>query len=286
MSYKSSAWVEIKNMEALEDLNNLMKKWDMLSENLEERPVGLPIVLPDIFLVSTSGSGRTTFLNMLAEYLTGKPNLMDFYGDVPFFEFMLDYCHPEAPFKEITRFGIAVREAMGFRNEYRGIVFVDVDEWVEHFDEKHFKAFMEYICDNSDEWMVVLSVSPGDAEKLAAFEAFVSSYIRIEKVVIKKPTNEAFMEFLNNRLNAYGLELDEIAYGVISNTIEALCKNRYFDGYKTVSMLCEDIVYNVYTSASPIRKILNADSVSGFAADGEYVKRFLAKMSRVNKIGF
>ena len=211
---------------------------------------------------------------------------MDFYGDVTFFEFMLDYCHPDAPFNEITRFGIAVREAMGFRNEYRGIVFVEVDEWLEHFEEKHFKTFMEYISDNSDEWLVVLSVSPQSEEKLAAFEAFVSSYIRIERVAIKKPTCDAFMEYLNNKLNAYGLELDKEAYDTVMKTIAVLCENRYFDGYKTISMLCEDIVYKVYTSGVPIYKKLTADSVSYFSADGEYLKRLLAKMVRVNKIGF
>lgn len=286
MSYKPSAWGAIRNMDSLEDMNALMDKWDILSKNLKGRPLGLPIVLPDIFLISDSGTGRTTFLSLLAGYLMNKPNLMDFYGDVEFFEFMLDYCPPQSGFGEIERFQRAVNAAKGFRNEYRGIVFVDLDEWVDHFEEKHFKAFMEYISDNSDEWMVVLSVSRGDNEKLAAFEAFISSYIRIEKVIIKRPTNEAFMEYLQGKLRAYGLELEEDAYKIVLNTIGVLCNDRYFDGYKTVRLLCEDIVYNVYTSGTDISKTLSARDVSVFASDGEYVKRFLAKMNRVSKIGF
>ena len=231
MTYKTTNWGGVRNMDALEDMNALMDKWDILSDNLKARPLGVPIVLPDIFLISSSGTGRTTFLSLLAGYLMNKPNLMDFYGDVEFFEFMLDYCSPSAPFNEISRFKNAVDTAKGFRNEYRGIVFVDVDEWVEHFEEKHFKAFMEYIADNSDEWMVVFSISPRDSEKSAAFEAFLSSYVRIERVTIKKPTNEAFMDYLQSKLSAYGLELDEGAYKTVLDTIGVLCKNRYFDGY-------------------------------------------------------
>jgi len=211
---------------------------------------------------------------------------MDFYGDVEFFEFMLEYRSPGVAFTEINRFQNAVSEAKGFRNEYRGIVFVDVDDWVDHFEEKHFKAFMEYISDNSDEWMVVLSVSRKAPELIANFEAFISAYVRVEKVTIERPTTEAYTAYLSHKLSAYGLELNDEAREIVFGAIKAICGNAYFDGYKTVGMLCDEIVYKVYTSESDVQKTLTADVLSSFAADGEYVQRLLTKMKKVSRIGF
>ena len=107
----------------------------------------------------TFGNGRTTMLQLLSEYLTEKNDLMDFYGDVKYLEFMLNYCPSGEHFSELQRLMNEIDNAAGFRYEYRGIVYIDIDEWIGHFEEKHFVSFMEYLSDNSDSWLVVLSVS-------------------------------------------------------------------------------------------------------------------------------
>jgi hypothetical protein len=84
-----------------------------------------------------------------------KPNLMSFYGDVAYFEFMLNYCGPRENFSELQRLMDGVDNAKGFRSEFRGILFIDIDDWRDHFEEKHFVDFMEYLSDNSDDWLIV-----------------------------------------------------------------------------------------------------------------------------------
>ena len=73
---------KIMSQNGLTEFKALIEKWETLSENLLDKPSGVPIILPDLFLVSRSGTGRTYFLRLLSEYLADKPNLMDFYGDV------------------------------------------------------------------------------------------------------------------------------------------------------------------------------------------------------------
>ena len=76
---------------ALSDYQLLIAKWEKLSANMAKKPLGVPIILPDIFLVSSAGSEKTHFLDQLTSYLTEKPSLMNFSGDVKNFSFLLNW---------------------------------------------------------------------------------------------------------------------------------------------------------------------------------------------------
>ena len=277
---------KILSQNGLIEFKSLIEKWETLSDNLSDKPSGVPIILPDLFLVSRSGTGRTHFLRLLSEYLEGKPNLMDFYGDVKYFEFMLNYCEPNEYFSEIQRFMTEINNAAGFRSEYRGIVYVDVDEWREHFEEKHFVSFMEYLSDNSDDWLVVLSISDDKQELIQQMEAFVSAYIRIERITIEPPTVQELTQYAKKLLEGYGVTLISQTEKVLSGSIGELCNNKYFDGYKTVKMLCEDIAYSLYTDGFRKDKGLIPSDLSKFAKDSEYIQRMLVKIEKINRIGF
>ncbi|MBE6633258.1 MAG: hypothetical protein E7620_02825 [Ruminococcaceae bacterium] len=270
----------------LAEFKTLIKKWEALSENIEHKPAGAPIILPDLFLVSHSGTGRTHILKLLSEYLSEKPNLMDFYGDVKYFEFMLNYCAPNEYFSEIQRLMTEINNAAGFRSEYRGIVYIDVDEWRGHFEEKHFVSFMEYLSDNSDDWLVVLSVSNDDQEQLHRMEAFVSAFIRIEKITIEPPTLRELTEYAKRILKIYGITLSSEAEGVVSDSIDELCKNKYFDGYKTIKMLSEDIVYSLYVAGFDREREVDPSILIKFSKNSEYIRRMIVQIEKTKKIGF
>ena len=277
---------KILSQNGLAEFKSLIQKWEALSEHISDKPLGVPIILPDLFLVSRSGTGRTHLLKLLSEYLAGRPNLMDFYGDVKYFEFMLNYCEPNEYFSEIQRFMTEIHNAAGFRSEYRGIVYVDIDEWREHFEEKHFVSFMEYLSDNSDDWLVVLSVSDENPQQIKKMEAFVSAYIRIERLSIEAPTVQELMQYAKKLLDAYGITLTSKTEKVIFDSIDVLCGNKYFDGYKSVKMLCEDIAYTMYTAGFCKNKELLPADLSQFSKDGVYIQRMIVKIEKTKKIGF
>jgi len=277
---------KILSQNGLAEFKSLIEKWEALSKNISDKPLGVPIILPDLFLVSRSGTGRTHFLKLLSEYLAEKTNLMDFYGDVKYFEFMLNYCEPDEYFSEIQRFMTEINNAAGFRSEYRGIVYIDVDEWRDHFEEKHFVSFMEYLSDNSDDWLVVLSVSDDKQEQIKQMEAFVSAYIRIEQITIEPPTVEELTKYAKKLLEGYGITLISQSEKILNGSIGELCNNKYFDGYKTVKMLCEDIAYTLYTDGFRKDKGIIPSDLSKFTKDSEYIQRMLMKIEKVNRIGF
>ncbi len=276
-----SAYDVIMKKDGLGDFQRLISRWNNLSGNIDSLPKGAPVILPDIFLVSKTGSGRTLLLKLLADFIEERENLLDFYGDARYFEFYLNYCPPSAPFEEIVRFMDEVKGAAGFRNEYRGIIFIDVDEWRGHCEEKHFRNFLEYLADNSDDWLIVFSVTDGDdADEIEQLRSIVSSFLRIEKVTIEPPTRKMLMQYMDERLSLCGLSLTDEARVILAESIELLERTKYFDGFKTVKMLSYDVAYSVYSDSGDVSGVIGADAVSRFKKDGEYIRVMCHKLGK------
>lgn len=274
----------IMDLAGMEEFKALIQKWDTLSGNIQKNPPSVPILLPDLLWVANSGVGKTKLIRLMSEYLHAKDNLVDFYGDVKFFEFLLNYVPKEAPFTELQRLMEEVSEAAGFRNEYRGAILIDIDGWVKHYEEPHFVSFMEYLSAHSDRWMIVLSVS--EQEGLHNLQAFLSMYLRLEKITLTLPKTGELFGFISENLQKYGLSLCADAQQLLHATIEALRENKYFDGFKTIKMLCQDIVYEHFSRDGATGGVLTAQNLAKFSADGDYVKTAIENAAKVHKIGF
>jgi hypothetical protein len=198
---------------------------------------------------------------------------------------MLNYCAPNEHFSEIQRLMQEVNNAGGFRSEYRGLIFIDIDEWRGHFEEKHFISFMEYLSDNSDDWLIVLSLSEKSAEDTATAESVISSFIRAERVKIDAPTASELLSYVEKKIAIYGLTMKLEAKEIIFDSIKTILKNKYFDGYKTAKMFAHDIVYQAYSN-SECSTELSADDVYVFRCDGEDVQKMVSKIANTQRIGF
>lgn len=275
----------IMRLKGVDDIKKLAEKWQRLSDNIKEYPTEVPVLLPDMLWLAKSGSGKSKILQLISEYLNSLKNLMDFRGNVKYFEFLLSYCAPNMPFTELQRLIDETDNAAGFRSDFKGIVFIEIDEWINHYEEKHFVSFMEYLSDNSDNWMIILSIdSDSDSNNVHNLEAFISMYLRIEKIVISYPKTNDLFEYLESNLRKYGLNIENDAKELLLRTIETLRSNKYFDGYKTIKMLCHDIVYTVFSKRKA--DSLTADMLSDFSAESEYVKRTIFNIEKKNRIGF
>jgi len=276
---------EIKKLNGLADIKNIVEKWNVLSKNIKSTPAGLPILLPEMLWVSKSGVGKTHLLKLISEYLYNQKNLMEFYGTVKFFEFLMGYCSPNTEFTELRRFIDAVQQSAGFRSEFKGIVCIDIDEWIGHEEEKHFLTLLEYLSSNSDTWMIVFWISPQKEADAHNIEHILSMFFRLDKATIELPETTELIKFVKQQLKEYELFFDGDAEKIITRTIEVLRENKYFDGYKTLAMLCQDIAYSVFTSKQSEAVVSNTVA-SLFSEDSDYIKRTIQKIEKKNVIGF
>ena len=283
----NTAYTTIMNAPLCDDAKALICKWHTLSDNMRAADNRLPILLPDLFWIVPSGAGKTTFLRTLTDYLQAEDNLMDFYGNIDVFEFLLGYCPASQPFTELQRLMDTIKSAAGFRNEYRGVICIDIEEWIGHYKEKHFITFMEYLAANSEHWLIVLCVSPDKDNLLHDLQAFLSMYLRLETIRMELPSDERLVAYLEILLGDYGFSLDEQAKTLLQHTFAALRKNSHFDGYKSAQLLAKDIVYHLYSADALPAQTLTAATLEGFADNSRYVQNMLFAASASRKtIGF
>ena len=281
----SKYYDEIMQLKESSEIVSLINKWEILSRNIKQHPTNLPVILPDMLWVAKSGIGQTRLLTLISEFLAEKGNLMDFYGDVKFFEFVLGYCKAGCEFTEIQRLMCEVSNAAGFRNEFRGIMRIDINEWLNHYEERYFVDFCEYLAANSENWLIILTVDCDDAAKIHNLEAFVSMYLRIEKVTFSTPETESLFEYVEKKLSGYGLTISEDGKELLAKTLTKLRNNKYFDSFKTMRLLCQDIAYAVFSKEGMDSYCLTAEDLSEFGPDSEYVNRTETNYEKSRKIG-
>lgn len=280
-----TCYEQLINFKGAHELADIVKRWDILSDNISKRSFDAPIILPDLFVYTKPGYGNSKLLHLISEYLESKENLMSFYGDVKFIEFNLEYCNPGENFRELYRLIESIESAAGFRSEFKGIIRVNVDEWIGHHKEKHFIDFLEFLQMNTAYWFVFITISNTDEnEDTKAMEGIISMYLRIEKVTLHMPSDNELVDFASEYFAKFGLEMNEGARAVLKGSVNVLRKNKYFYGLHTVLDLCGDIVYSLFSESRTVSKVITAEMLEDFSADSEYIKRTVVKIKKT--LGF
>ena len=269
-------------------LRQLFRKWDTFSKNIKQYPAKAPILLPDLFAVYERGVDMREIIGQIDEFLANKKNLMDFYGDVTNFEIILHYCSPHSDFPELIRLMNAVRSAAGFRNHFRGIVHINIDEWVGHHEEPCFAELLDYLSENSRNWLIVLSVEndPKRKQDIELLRSVAAMFLRLESVTIKLPGAEYYLDMFSGMLGGYGISLSPASQEKLLETIKVISKNRYFCGTYNINCLADDVVYTLYTRPGSPKQLLEPEDLEEFGPDSEYVKRMIQMMERKSAIGF
>lgn len=282
----NTAYDRLANYPQCDDVKALIRKWHTLSVNMRTLDNRVAL-LPDLFWIVPSGAGKTTFLRTLTDYLHEDDNLVDFYGNVDVFEFLLGYCPPNQPFTELRRLMDAVKNAAGFRNEYRGVMCIDIEEWVKHYKDRHFIAFMEYLAANSEHWLIILCATPDQDNDLHNLQAFLSMFLRLETIRMNMPSDEQLVQHLAELLSHRGLSLTADACTLLEHTFAALRENKYFDGFKSAELLAKDILYHLFSGDELPPSVLNAPALASFAGNSRYVQDMLYTSAASRKtIGF
>ncbi len=267
-----------------EDLKKIVANWENFSKNRVKILPGVKVVLPDMLWVSKQGMDIPHILSLVSEYLY-EESLMDFYGDVKCFEYKLEHRSKENNERMLAEFNDALTEAAGFRNEYKGIIFIDITEWLNHLENRELIGFMSYLSENSDAWHIIFNVDAPE-DKLERLEALLSVYFRIEKAVFKLPETPELVVYIENYLGMYGFNLEEDAKSVLTDTVNELRKGKYFDGYRTLEMICADLVYREFSSENFSGYTVTAETARYYDKDGEFVQRTKNNIEKRMQIGF
>ena len=99
------------------------------------------------------------------------------------------------------------------------------------------------------------------------------------------PKTEDLFEYIERKLSGYGLTLSDDGKQLLTATINKLRKNRYFDGFKTIRLLCQEIAYTVFSKENLVSYNLTAKDLADFAPDSEFVSKTEINFEKTRKIG-
>ncbi|MCQ2521962.1 MAG: hypothetical protein MJ105_06250 [Lachnospiraceae bacterium] len=272
---------QIMALKGMEGLKDLIERWQRLSENINRFNAKHSMVLPDLLWISDNGIDKDGLIELLTGYLDTCDNLLDFYGNVKHFDYYLEYNSDSSKLHEIQKLSEKVRDAAGFRSEYRGLVSVDLDEWVGHFHEENFINILKFMATLDDDIMFIFNIHKYDQSSVEQLMGLLVLFFRLEVIEMNLPDSEELCAYITKEISEYGLNLDEEAQDMVIATVNTLREDEYFAGYEMLDRLAEDIVYSVYTSTPPYDGIVTKGMISAFAPDGMYVSELLSNNARV-----
>ncbi len=282
---KSQSYYEdILDLHGLDEMKETIKKWNAILTNLKSKSDKAPILLPNLFLKSKLGAGKSNFIHLLSEYLYST-GFMTFYGDVKYFEFFLEYCDPSKEMSEINRFAEQLKTAAGFRNEYRGVVAIDLSEWAKHEREENFILFLEYMSIIDINVCIVFTINDVEQGSLTEMEKVISSFCRVRSVEFLYPSKEEFTKYSKKLIGEYNLTLDERAEKLLCESIGKLMESEYFYGYKTINRLCLDIVFEIGSFENMADGLVSAEHLKDFSKDSDFIEK-LCVTKKISRIGF
>lgn len=271
---------QIMALNGLDNFKELIDRWQSVSDNSTRFNSKMGLVVPDLVWVSDNGIDRTNLLKLLTGYLDACDNLIDFYGNVKYFEYYLEYTDDKNN-HEIQKIAEKIRDAAGFRSEYKGLLSIELDEWAGHFQEDTFINIMKYLSSMEDDIMFIFNIHNYNPKAVQQLLDILVLFFRIEVIDMKLPDSTELGNYVCREISEYGLNLDEEASEMVIATVNKLREDQYFAGYQMLDRLACDIVYSVFTSSPPYDGIVTKGMISAFAPSGIYVSELIQNNARV-----
>jgi len=270
---------------------NQFKELIISLRKLNEKRIRLSLpapMLPYYLFVANIGCGISHCLDAFAKYLCSA-GLFDFKGKVNFFEHKFGYVNPYAPQdlrNELDKLDKAITNNKGFNRKFKGLVAININEWIQYTNEKNFYHFLDHIANKSDCILVVLFVTTDNKVDVMNIEAPMKARLRSETIWFDFPKAEELVGGIVSKFfNQHRLNLTDCSKSLLKETIEEIVTGDHFKGYKTINQFNNDIFKKLFDSDFDETEI-SADMLYslGFGKKSSYVKMKTSAGAR--KVGF
>ena len=167
-----------------------------------------------------------------------------FEGNVPFVYYKMKYVPPYERFGELKHLILRIRNATGLRSEFKGIVAIDLFEWLGREDEEYFEITLKFLYDHRHIWKYIFTFKDAELEKTRpAFEASVHYFraMAIDKCLFNH--RDELEKYLRGAFEKNGAKCDESAMQMLAGVFsDKGAKN--LKSYEKMDMVVRDIADN------------------------------------------
>lgn len=91
--------------------------------------------------------------------------------------FKMPYIPPCDPFKELRRLILRIHENTGLRANFKGVVAIEVSEWIGHEREDYFSVLLKYLYDHRSFWRIAVILNNCTPNQINRFISSCARYI-------------------------------------------------------------------------------------------------------------
>ena len=286
----------MKRIEAMQkciDYINSLKGADEIKEKMnnlhlflkDKEPYVLLNSIADFFIVAQRGGGIKTTVRFVAEYLY-VANAIEFCGKEKWFSYQLNYIEPGNYFNEIDMFKQKMSVIKGFNRYFKGVIYINLDKWIGHTEEEHFKSFMKYLSTIDDRVFFVFGVHSENQENIDNLYSALSQYIRIDMINQRFPNVFELSVLVIDYIKNKGFSFSNNTFPLIQEMIQVVISKKYFKGFDTIEKFSEDIIFHFFMTNNDRSKEITLDVLESYQKKSLYLKQMSDEQERKITIGF
>jgi len=241
------------NVDDLIGLDNL-KKWmneiNKISSSFREVTTKTNVIKNISYLISVNrGNGLSTILQLMTETLKNS-GLVEFAGKRDYIEWKLTYSENPNDFNSFEGLLRTLSRAEVTSEGFKGIVSIDVEEWLDYLTDKRFDLLLKFVWDNRDDIVFVFSVPFVENTVLDKLYDRIDDVISTRIMKFVPPSDEQYFAFLKKNFENYNMTVDEESYNSFVIKITTEKNDGKFYGFNTVRKISNEILYSVIAEAA------------------------------------
>jgi hypothetical protein len=274
---------DIMQLQGVDELKSKVRYLQKYQQNKEKYSIS-DVTLPNYLWFAKRGGGITTCLNAFSEYLYAA-RVIEFTGIVKYFEFIPAYTEPDAYFSELVRLNNTITEIAGHNRYFKGIACIIIDEWLDSINDVNFNKMLDYIDNKNEKILAIFCAHTDNKRTIANIETAITAYMRTETITLRFPNTDELLGYIEDKyIKKHNFYLAEDAKLLLTESINEIITSKYFNGFKTIKQLANDIIYSLLVSNLNSCEI-KADALCNFSKDMGYIKRIKTSGGK-NKLGF
>ena len=290
-----TAYDDIIALRGYDEFKELAKRLKQLGENRRNLS-GVQIRMTNFLFAEAPGAGVTTQLRLLTRLLA-EQKLTPFMGEKRFFEWILN----ENAFERGGSFDRLLAEtdaAAGFYSRFCGVVGLELDTWSKKPRHPGFRRLLDFVEDMYGQIVFVFVTEEQNEDRLTELHQVLNEATPVELVHCPLPSADDMAQYLLDFLWARGFAATQEAKSEIEAFMPRLIQIDRFDGMQTMSILADEIVFRVCSSApdsdassedgqemTGIMPLVQARHLSFIAGEGGYIDRRMRRRQH-RLIGF
>ena len=223
------------------------------------------------------GCGLTTYLELLAE-LIGESGLGNM-SPSPVCEVSLGaYQESGEPFND------ARRAVSGGRDDKLNVICIDISEWMDKTENRHFKQFLRLVEKQADKHIVVFRVPFVDKDVLSRIKYSLADLVSIKAVSFPPLNQEEIKVCAEAELNRYDFSMTTTAWKYFLERISEEKSDGKFYGVNTIKKVVRELIYQKHISNSQKKNKSNVITVSDAKSLCSVVSENLSGTEQLNRL--